>query len=153
MRSCSGPSSASTSSQSTSRDTQRGAPQPTNEWVAALPLYLRKASGFPLSVYCLRLCLRTAQPQVCQNRTERQSLSARSAAQPQAKNLFTKQEIVGLFTEKNLCNFSMTHIVVVLRRLRRITECNCLPSLRFTVQRRAAQVQITEQNVVSENFQ
>jgi len=44
--------------------------------MAALPRSLRKASGFPLIVYFLRLCLEA--------RTERQSLSARRAAKPLA---------------------------------------------------------------------
>ena len=52
--------------------------------LAALPLSLRKASGFPLIVYCLRLCLGGVAAESLETRTERQSLSARRGAEPLA---------------------------------------------------------------------
>ena len=52
--------------------------------MAALPRSLRKASGFPLIVYFLRLCLGGVAAESLEARTERQSLSARRAAKPLA---------------------------------------------------------------------
>lgn len=67
------------------------------EWVAASPLSLRKAYGFPVSFYCSRLCLARRSRRLSTMRAERQSLSARTAAKPHPPEILPKrQEVVGL---------------------------------------------------------